>query len=803
MGATGRQTVELWEGNPSMDFQAQWIWHPPLANMNNLYVHARREFALDSVPPQAVVLVTAGSLYRLMINGKMIGRGPNPSDPSRYYYDVHDVAEHLQAGQNIIAAACYNYGPESRGIIGQNWGRGGLLLELRESRDGKALVMTDDSWRVIQAPEWDQNAPINCTLLADYKETIDTRLGIDGWEVAGFDDSEWLEPEVLGPHPMEPYTTLVEREIPFLSSDRVMPANAYWDSASVTYAWRDDWEVYHDQRLVPGTPEFHGEKPVEVTQTHEDFTPAVMVDFGRLVSGIPRIEVRNSAGGTVDVLYGEGLHLTRVDRFVLRGGPQVLEPYNRRTFRYMKLLFAELPGRLELERVSVEQNTYPVEYVGHFECSDPLLNRIWDVGRYTMQMSMLDHFVDCPWRERTIYGGDVYAENLIAYYAFGDPRLNRKTLRQMFAIQHPEGALPPYGPYRGCDSFYPSWSGFFGLAFVDHYALTGDIEFLHELWDPLRRLLEWTLRELDRNGRPLIGDPREGGLFDQWMASEKTRYSAWSNFPFVVLLERAAALARGLGRHEQAEPYAEGHRRMVSALREQLDPETGLFQPLPKREGRRPGQYDNGLLLWSGILSQEEADRVAARLTSDEVDPINSPFHGLFVTEGLLRYGHDRQAVEFMREFWGEMLERGATTFWEHFTLDSPPGLVPSRGVSLCHGWSAGPTYSLPARVLGVTPESPGFARVKVRPQLADLDCARGSVPTPAGTVNVSWERNPDGFGIEVELPEGCEGRLSLPCLGDVGRTRLDGERVTWALDADRCEATLSEGRHRLHWPAR
>lgn len=785
-----------------MDFRAQWIWHPPLPNMNNLYVYARREFGLDAVPSEAVVIVTAGSLYRLLINGKMLGRGPNPSDPSRHYFDVYDVAEHLRAGRNVMAAACYNYGPETPGIIGQNWGRGGLLLELRETRDGEALVKTDESWRVIQAPEWDQNAAINCTLLADYKETIDTRLRIDGWELAGFDDSGWLKPDVLGPHPLEPYTTLVEREIPFLSSDRVLPVNAYWDSASVTYAWRDDWEVYHDQRLVPGTAQFDGVKPVEVTQTHGDFTPAVMVDFGRLVSGTPRIEVRNSAGGTIDVLYGEGLHLTRVDRFVLRSGSQVLEPYNRRTFRYMKLLFPELPGRLELDRVSVGQSTYPVEYAGHFECSDRLLNRIWDVGRYTMQMSMLDHFVDCPWRERTIYGGDVYPENLIAHYAFGDPRLNRKTLRQMFAIQYAEGALPPYGPYRGCDSFYPSWSGFFGLAFVDHYALTGDTQFLRELWDALRRLLDWTLGELDRNSRPLIGDPAEGGLFDHWMASEKTRYSAWSNFPFVVLLERAAALAQELGENGQAKRYADGHRRMASALREQLTPGTGLFEPLPKRDGRRPSQYDNGLLLWSGILTQQEANRVAEWLTSDGVEPITSPFHGLFVTEGLLRYGHDRQALAFMREYWGEMLDRGATTFWEHFTLDSPPGLVPGRGVSLCHGWSAGPTYSLPARVLGVTPGAPGFSRVNIRPQLADLDHARGSVPTPMGTVDVNWERSPDGFGIEVNLPEGCDGWLSLPRLGDPGQIRLDGEPAACVIEANQCEVTLPGGQHSLRWPA-
>ena len=235
-----------------MDWNASWIWHPPTAEPDNFTMYARKELSLPRAPKGATVLVTASSMYKLYINGQYIGRGPNPTDPSRYYYDVHDVTEHLRRGRNVIAALCYCYGPKTRGILGQNWGRGGLLLELRApGEDGKALLVTDESWRVLQAAAWKQDMPVNCTLYGDFKEEYDSRLEADGWLEAGFDDGAWLAPEVLGKPPVKPWTRLVRREIPFLGGERVWPVNAYWESASVTYAWRDDWEVYRRMEPCP------------------------------------------------------------------------------------------------------------------------------------------------------------------------------------------------------------------------------------------------------------------------------------------------------------------------------------------------------------------------------------------------------------------------------------------------------------------------------------------------------------------------------------------------------------------------
>lgn len=767
-----------------MDWTASWIWHPPTAKSENFYCMARKEFDLAAVPATARLRVTGSSLYRLWINGRAIGIGPNPADPSYYYFDVRDVREHLVPGRNVIALIGYVYSEQAQAVIAQNWGRGGLLCELDDG--ARTIVATDATWKVLHAPHWDQAAPRNSTLLGDFKETIDTRKEPLGWNAVGFDDRAWGTPVIVAKAGAAPWTRLLPREIPFLVGEPVLPTMAYWDSASVTYQWRDDWEFYNELRLCGrGSTE----KPVECKITHADFSPSILLDYGTLVTGYPEIHVMDSKGGTIELLYGETLSMTRVDRIVLRGGKQVVGPYNRRTFRYLRILFAEAPGRVDLDKVTMTLDTYPVERRGAFACSDALLEQIWEVGAHTIRMSMLDHFVDCPWRERTIYGGDIYTENQFAHYAFGDPRLNRKTLRQMFAIQYPEGAVPPFGPYSGADHYYSAWTAYVGLGLIDDYRLTGGRAFLDELWPNLTRMCDWAVAQCARNQPHLMGSPAKGGGWPAWHEAPKVHFAPWENFCFHALLARAAETAAATGRDAEARRWRDGAEKLAGAIREHLiDPATGLSGPHGRKADHRFGQYDSGLALWSGLVPRHLGGEAAKRVLSDEVRGIDSPMHGFFVLDGLFSYGAGDEAVAFIRRYWGEMLRRGATTFWEHFALEWHPDERISRGLSVCHGWSAAPVYHLPAHVGGIRALEPGFARILVAPEPADLTWADATVPTPHGDARSRWQRSEGRFRLEIELPK--PGVVRLPALFEHPRVTVDGK------PAPAGEIAVGVGRH-------
>jgi len=85
------------------------------------------------------------------------------------------------------------------------------------------------------------------------------------------------------------------------------------------------------------------------------------------------------------------------------------------------------------------------------------------------------------------------------------------------------------------------------------------------------------------------------------------------------------------------------------------------------------------------------------------------------------------------------------------------------NGGDLSHGWCSTPLVQLSSRVLGITPSSPGFDTIAIRPELCDLKWARGIVPTPHGDVAVAWTLGEDGLKLDVTIPRGTQADVTLP----------------------------------------
>ena len=133
-------------------------------------------------------------------------------------------------------------------------------------------------------------------------------------------------------------------------------------------------------------------------------------------------------------------------------------------------------------------------------------------------------------------------------------------------------------------------------------------------------------------------------------------------------------------------------------------------------------------------------------------------------------------ALNDIREYWGAMLDMGATTFWEDFDLDwiegsarideiVPEGMKDIHGDfgaycykrfrhSLCHGWSSGPCPYMTQYVLGIKALSPDTFEIK--PDLAGLSWARGTYPTEKGIITVELTLSPEGETLcDVSAPDG------------------------------------------------
>jgi hypothetical protein len=173
--------------------------------------------------------------------------------------------------------------------------------------------------------------------------------------------------------------------------------------------------------------------------------------------------------------------------------------------------------------------------------------------------------------------------------------------------------------------------------------------------------------------------------------------------------------------------------------------------------------------------------------------------------------GRRKEALDWLSDYWGGMLRHDTTTFWEgydprwpkenfhaHLQTDHGEGSF----VSLCHGWSSGPTAWLMEEVLGIQPVAAGFAQVAIRPDLCDLQWARGAEPCPQGVIKVDYRHDGSDFKARLEIPEGVTAQVSMPIDQGELAVQVDG-RATSGAPAEagtRLIITLSgPGSHELH----
>lgn len=606
----------------------------------------------------------------------------------------------------------------------------------------------------------------------------------------------------------------------------ITPGTAQFAHVSQLMAAETRHPVERD--LVDRTEKLIQETPLGAkVRTEPGADVSFLVDFGKEVTGFPHFRVRGARGGEIiDLGYGEVLHdptgafipqstdkigklnpdrdgVHYADRYLCRAGNQEFQTFDKRAFRYLQLDVRNAPAGLEIDDLDITFSTYPVEYKGAFQCSDERLNRIWEIGRWTCQLNMEDGYTDCPWRERGQWWGDARLEALINYYCFGDQKLIRKALRQKGQSLNEEGITWGVYPTDWDGGRLPSFTLIWVSTLWDTYQYTGDKEILKELYPKVRQTL-------DKFFAPRVG-PR--GLlkdvpywvFIDWAPVDDKGESGALNAYYYDALRAAAQIGKLL-----SEPSAAEYERQAAAVKEAMnrhlwDAAAGAYRDSLLPNGQlspKITQQTNSLCVLFDIAPAAEQDRILTYIYAPEnkgkVVEAGSPYFSYYQLAALFHTNRHAQAMAYIRERWGRMLDWGATTWWEMW----------SPGASFCHGWSGGPTYNLGAEVLGILPLKPGFEEVLVAPHWVDLQFATGIVPTAKGDVKVAWQRDERGktAALRVETGE-IPAEVLIPADGEVlvnkkprlpvGVTRLDSPAGTLRFRMERGGTALFEVRGR------
>jgi hypothetical protein len=324
------------------------------------------------------------------------------------------------------------------------------------------------------------------------------------------------------------------------------------------------------------------------------------------------------------------------------------------------------------------------------------------------------------------------------------------------------------GDHRTDGLLIPDWTLQWILCAGDHWRYSGDLQTIRTIFPSILKALAWFERLIAPSG--LVADMPHWHFMD-WAGVGREGEAGTLNAQLAGAFTVAAELADAVGWASEAERLAARAASIGQALNARhwdeargayvdiVDPVTGAQDP-------RISQHANAAVaLWADAPPHRAAralDRITEsnRLTFTPGPPIASTgtplepqegvvlantFYSHFVYDALARHGRMADVLRLMRERYGPMLARGAETLWESFEPTA----------SLCHGFSATPTYQLSRRVLGVGPGRVSVAEVVVSPDLADLDFAEGVVPLAAGDVAVRLERDGAGFVARYRAPDG------------------------------------------------
>jgi len=408
---------------------------------------------------------------------------------------------------------------------------------------------------------------------------------------------------------------------------------------------------------------------------------------------------------------------------------------------------------VEYDSISMMYEYLPLEYRGAFKSSDELLNEIWDVSAYTMHLTTREFFIDGIKRDRWVWSGDAYQSYLMNYYLFFDSPSVERTLL----------ALRGKDPVTAHVNIIMDYSFYWFVGIYDYYLYTGDTKFIETFYPRMKSLMEFCLGRRNENGflEPLEGD----WVFIDWADGlPKTAEVSFEQMLLVRSLEAMAVSAEIAGESEDQKQYQE----LADDLKEKLfdvfwDEDENVMKH-QRINGERQDivtRYANMFGIFFNYFNEEQKQSVKNKvLLNDDILQITTPYMRFYELEALCAMGEHKFVLDEIRDYWGGMLELGATSFWEkydpkqsgdeHLEMYGRP-----YGKSLCHAWGASPIYLFGKYHLGVKPSKPGYAEYEIKPNLGGLEWMEGKVPTPKGEVSVYCSTK----DIKVKAAEG-EGKL-------------------------------------------
>lgn len=706
--------------------------------------YLRKEFSLNRTPIRATVFMSGLGLSELYINGEKISDDRLSPALSQYdkrvFYVTYDVTENIKKGKNAIGVILGNgryFAPRLRTPAPtRTFGYPKLLFQMRiEYYDGTIEeVYSDQSWKITT------NGPIRANNEYDGEE-YDARLEMPGWNKIGFEDDGWMPAQIVNPPGGK------------LSAQMMNPIRV--------------------TRIL---------KPVAITSPRAG---TYIFDMGQNMVGWCRLKVSGKAGTVIRLRHSETLkpdgelYLDNIrgakvtDTYILKGkGTEIYEPrFTYHGFRFVEV--TGLPSKPQLSTIEGCVVNDDLEIVGEFECSNPLINRIYKNIVWGVRGNYRSIPTDCPQRdERQGWLGDRSAESKGETYLFNVSTLYRKWVQDMEDSQKESGSIsdvcPAYWEFYSDNVTWPSSSIIIPQALYEQYA---DIDLIKTHYDSAKKWIDYMSGFIKEGliSRDSYGDwcvpPENPKLIHSQDPNRRTDKTLLASAYFYYDLMLMANYAKLLGKGDDSERFLQLANSIKNAFNARFY----------KKEN---GYYDNGtqtscvLPLAFGLAPEGEANRIFERLLwkieNESKGHIGTGLIGCqFINRVLTERGRPDIVYQMVSQKdypgLGYMVEKGATTIWELWNGDTADPAMNSHNHVMLIGDLVIWLYEYLAGIKP-DPQKPAFKHIIMKPHPVEgLANVSASYQSMYGKISSRWRKNGKTFLWDIEIPPNTTATIYIP----------------------------------------
>ena len=410
----------------------------------------------------------------------------------------------------------------------------------------------------------------------------------------------------------------------------------------------------------------------------------VIFDFGKELRGGVRIFTFKAKNTPVRIRFGESLTECSAE---LSGAQNATNDHSNRDFTfylqdYSDMTFGETGfrfvridfcGYAEIKSVVAENNILRKRPIYAYNGEDKEIRDIFFTAKRTIDLCAAgDYLWDGIKRDRLVWIGDIHPEMLALTALYG----------RMAIIERSLDFVRDQTPLPQFMNDFPMYSMWWIIIVADYLNFTGAEDFAEKQTEYMSGLVDLMLTYVSDSGE--TGYPLN---FVDWQTHEKPDEMHGVRAINIIAAKKAI--------------------EVLKRFKKNTDNAEELLNRLMKKDITvKSSKSVLGLKYFAVGLNKEDENK----LTAGGADGM-STFMSYYVLKAVASFDKEK-AIEMLKTYYGAMLKKGATTFWEDFDMNWAKNSCrideyPKKGEkdihgdfgaycyvgfrhSLCHGWSAG-----------------------------------------------------------------------------------------------------------------